>query len=804
MLLAVERVAALRKVELFSNTPGRVLAGLAHVLEEVEFAVGEELMVAGTVEDWLFVVVDGEVEVVRDDRWIRLGPGSVVGEMGLLDPQPRSATIVSLTPVRALRLRKAAFDEALRFSPEIARGVIVELVRRLRETHTAAADPVRTRVLLLAGQTVALGLMMAFLVVPVSALFLDEYGPGALPYVYLVVAVAGVAVSSLMSRAERRLSLAGLAGGVVATYLVAVAVGWVALAVWDGLWVTFPLLVLFPLSIPIGFVLVGSQAGRLLDVRQMKAQFPRVAAGFSVGFAIGGSSPRPWSARWADRSTCSLSTCWRQALMLGLVLITARRFPADLRAMPERAVPTLGPPVTESSLQWRVLLTNRLVALILAYQLLSAAVTQLLDYMVWNRAAARFPDPTELAQFQGLFGAIINVVSVLFVVTLGGWMLTRFGIGLGLAANPLGVLVLLVATVVVGYLVGPVAFVFFALVCAQQVTDITLTDGSTRTSINATYQALPPRERVRAQTLVEGAGVPLALGFVGILLIGFDVLGLGVRAVGVITLLLAGVWLASAALAYREYGVNLRAVLTKRPWDPVALRIDDVASRAAVDELLASPDPHDVSLALEALVDAGDDISGYVLALLDDPGPAQRKIGLELAAGADYRELPAVAAQVHRLLGDPDPEVAMWAAAAMVRRGAGHGGPGRTRWAEAAASDDAEEIHRTLRAATALPDPFYVPVLLGMAAAGSPTADVQDALAAHADLLAPRVEGLLADSSVPRQVRQRIVHALGRAGTPDARDLLVAHLGDGDPGIVEAAASCLVAVGHRDSPSGWT
>ena len=155
-----------------------------------------------------------------------------------------------------------------------------------REPH-ATADPVRTRVLLLACQTVALGLMMAFLVVPVSALFLNEYGSGALPYVYLIVAGTGVAVSSLMSRAERRLSLAGLAGGVVATYLVAVAVGWVALVMWDGLWVTFPLLVLFPLSIPIGFVLVGSQAGRLLDVRQMKAQFPRVVAGFSVGFAVG-------------------------------------------------------------------------------------------------------------------------------------------------------------------------------------------------------------------------------------------------------------------------------------------------------------------------------------------------------------------------------------------------------------------------------------------------------------------------------------------------------------------------------------
>ena len=658
----------------------------------------------------------------------------------------------------------------------------------------------RTRVLLLAGQTVALGLMMAFLVVPVSALFLDEYGPGALPYVYLAVAVAGVVVSSVMSRAERRLSLAGLAVGVVATYLLAVVVGWVALAGWDGLWVTFPLLVLFPLSIPIGFVLVGSQAGRLLDVRQMKAQFPRVAAGFSVGFAVGGLAAAALVAPLGGPEHLLGLDVLAAGLMLGLVLITARRFPADLRAVPERVPRTPGSPGTEASRRWRVLLANRLVVLILGYQLLSAAVTQLLDYMVWERAAARFPDPSELAQFQGVFGAIINVVSVLFVVTLGGWMLTRFGIGLGLAANPLGVLALLLATVVVGYLVGPVAFVFFVLVCAQQVTDITLTDGSTRTSINATYQALPLRERVRAQTLVEGAGVPLALGFVGLLLIGFDVLGLGVRAVGVITLVLSGVWLVAAVLAYREYGVNLRAVLTKRAWDPMTLRVDDAASRAAVDELLASADPYDVRVALDALVDAGGDVSRHVLALLADPDPARRELGLEIAAGTGDREQPAAASEVHRLLRDPDPEVALWAAAAVVRRGAGAGDPGRTRWVVAAAAVDPDEVRRALRAATALPDAFFVPYLLDMASSGSASADVLDALTAHADHLTARVGGLLADPAVPRQIRERIVHALGRAGTPEARDLLVAHLGDGDPAIVEAAAQCLVAVGHRESP----
>ena len=135
VLLTVERVAALRHVAMFSHAPGRLLAGLAQVLEEVDFPAGAVLMEAGAIEDWLFVLVEGEVDVTRRDRWIRMGPGTTVGEMELLDPQGRSATITARTPVRALRLSKAAVDEALRLSPDIARGVIIDLIRRLRETH---------------------------------------------------------------------------------------------------------------------------------------------------------------------------------------------------------------------------------------------------------------------------------------------------------------------------------------------------------------------------------------------------------------------------------------------------------------------------------------------------------------------------------------------------------------------------------------------------------------------------------------------------------------------------------------------
>ncbi len=662
----------------------------------------------------------------------------------------------------------------------------------------------RARLLLLGGQTIALGLMMAFLVVPVSARFLNEYGASALPYAYIAVAVAGVAVSSLMSQAQRRISLARLTALLLWIYLVAVVVGWIVLTRAGGVWVTFPLLVMFPLSIPLGFVLVGSQAGRLLDVRQMKAHFPRVAAGFSVGFALGGITAAALVRPLGGPDDLLALDGLAALTMLGLAFETARRFPDELRKpptpepkRPKRAARGANDPVG----WWRALTSNRLVLLIFGYQVLSAAVTQLLDFMVWERAAARYPDASDLAQFQGIFGAVINVASVAFVVSLGGWLLTRYGLGLGLAANPLGVLVLLAATTVVGYAVGPVAFLFFALVCAQQVTDISLTDGTTRTSINATYQALQPDLRLRAQTMIEGAGVPLALGFVGVLLLGYDALGLDIRAVVIVTFLLTVVWVAAAVLAYREYGVNLRAVISRRAWDPVALRIDDEPSRDAVRHLLASTDARDVHAALDALVDAGHrDVSDELVGLLQDPNPERRKVGIEVATAHGVLAEPAVAEAVRMLLADPDPEVGLAAAAALVRLDVARREVGRFAWLEAIDSDDPDRRHVALRAAAALPHSFFVPFLIGGDWAADDSGDLLSALLAHADLLAPRVEGLLADPTVPARTRERVVVALGQADSPAARDLLLAHLDDGDPAIFEAAGRSLLALGHQETP----
>jgi CRP-like cAMP-binding protein len=130
----VERVAALHRVRMFAAVPGRVLAAVAETAVEQRVARGEVLMEEGSVEAHLYALVEGRVRVHRGARTIvELGPGATVGELAALVPAPRTASVTALEPTLVLRVDQMALDELLVEWPELAHGVIAELVSRVRE-----------------------------------------------------------------------------------------------------------------------------------------------------------------------------------------------------------------------------------------------------------------------------------------------------------------------------------------------------------------------------------------------------------------------------------------------------------------------------------------------------------------------------------------------------------------------------------------------------------------------------------------------------------------------------------------------
>ena len=683
----------------------------------------------------------------------------------------------------------------------------------------------RARLTLLTGQSASLGLFCALLVVPSSSLFLVEYGATRLPYVYLAVGASGVLASWGMSRAQRRWTLLQIGLTVLASLLVAVAAGWVLLVVAGANWVTFPLLVLFPLSIPIGLMLVGAQAGRLLDLQQMKARYSRVVGGFTAGLAVGGLL-----AAWLVRVTGDVRVLLLLALaplaaFAALLAQTGRRYPAQLHAVP---APIAAAPTASQTLGRRRV--TRLVLLVLAYSVASAAATQLLYFIVWEQAAVRYPDAAHLAAFLGAFGAVMNTVSIAFVVLLAGRLLRRFGVGFGLAANPVAVLAVVSASVVTGTVAGPATTAFFVLVCSAQVADIAFTDGTSRTSMVATYQALAPAERLAAQTSVEAAGEPAAIAAVGGLILIFGALGLGIIWLAVAATVLGVLWLAVAALCHREYGRRLRDSLARRDWDPTALLVTDAASRAAVERLLSSVDPRDVRLGVDVLTAADPALLGlHTGRLLAHPDAEHRRIGvLAAVAVGDPAVVPelvritcdealpgdlrvsaahAIAAlgldlsALAALLDDADPELRLTAAMLLTRRDGPLADRGRERCNAALESTDAVVVAAALSAVTQGPDASYVAALMTLAArrAGDRSA-IGAAVAAHVGLPGCDAAALQRLAVTEEQTAMRAIQALGLRRDGASPGVLTKLLSGPDRRLARAAGHAIAARGHALEP----
>jgi CRP/FNR family transcriptional regulator, cyclic AMP receptor protein len=97
------------------------------------------VMAAGDATDSLYIVLSGRLKVMMSDAEGKevilaiLGPGEFFGEMGLIDDEPRSASVVALEACELLGITKRDFKKALADNFEMTMAVMRGLVRRLRE-----------------------------------------------------------------------------------------------------------------------------------------------------------------------------------------------------------------------------------------------------------------------------------------------------------------------------------------------------------------------------------------------------------------------------------------------------------------------------------------------------------------------------------------------------------------------------------------------------------------------------------------------------------------------------------------------
>lgn len=136
-LSAQDKAALLETVPMFRDFPWQELCTIATFMNFQKTAAGGYLVKEGDTGASLAVLVDGVVTIVKRShtgREVQLGDihkGNVVGEMSMLDGEPRSASLYAQTDLKLLVLAKTELDAILKADPALGAKLLAALARTL-------------------------------------------------------------------------------------------------------------------------------------------------------------------------------------------------------------------------------------------------------------------------------------------------------------------------------------------------------------------------------------------------------------------------------------------------------------------------------------------------------------------------------------------------------------------------------------------------------------------------------------------------------------------------------------------------
>jgi hypothetical protein len=145
-LTTIEKMMLIRQVPIFAELDADDLEELASIVEERIIHANQTVFREGDAGDAVYLIVKGKVRVYvgggdRPEKTLNeLGPGSCIGEMAVLDHEPRSATVEALERTRTLRVPGEGFKRVMSERPEMSEAVVAELVRRMRRLNAQLSN----------------------------------------------------------------------------------------------------------------------------------------------------------------------------------------------------------------------------------------------------------------------------------------------------------------------------------------------------------------------------------------------------------------------------------------------------------------------------------------------------------------------------------------------------------------------------------------------------------------------------------------------------------------------------------------
>jgi CRP/FNR family cyclic AMP-dependent transcriptional regulator len=128
----------LAALPLFSKCSKRQLRTVARLARFEESPSGQIVIQAGDAPDAFYLILGGRAKVLGKPHARVLGVGDYFGEMGLIDGEPRSATVVAVGHLQTMKLPRRPFLKLLEQEPRISIAMLAELAGRVRKLERGA------------------------------------------------------------------------------------------------------------------------------------------------------------------------------------------------------------------------------------------------------------------------------------------------------------------------------------------------------------------------------------------------------------------------------------------------------------------------------------------------------------------------------------------------------------------------------------------------------------------------------------------------------------------------------------------
>ncbi len=136
--------ALIPRCDLLENFASAEVKLLAHFMDVYQAPAGIEIIREGDGGDFMLIIIEGKVEVQKRDRWNTpqliavVEAGKTLGEMSMIDGEPRFATCVAIEPTLVAVLDRENLARIIVEQPMLGAKILMELVlmlsQRLRST----------------------------------------------------------------------------------------------------------------------------------------------------------------------------------------------------------------------------------------------------------------------------------------------------------------------------------------------------------------------------------------------------------------------------------------------------------------------------------------------------------------------------------------------------------------------------------------------------------------------------------------------------------------------------------------------